>query len=137
MPGHRWHVDDHAPLHVHVVSPLASAQTCALARRQGRQELALQALAEDDVPGAQIVPGEVRHAKVQGDLGAAEVKQHLVHLRIEVSGISVVLIISEVEVCEPSIVCGDEHHRLPEWTPKRLPSRSSSEIDFRKLLPLH
>ena len=44
-------------------------------------------------------------------------------MMIELGGISVVLIIPEMEICEPSIAWGDERDRLPDWTPRRLDFR--------------
>jgi hypothetical protein len=135
MPRDTRHVDDDPPLYFHMVSPFASVCAAALARVEGRHEVGLPSLADDDVPGAQLVV-EILIAIIEGDPGAAEVKQHLVDLMIGIFGISVVFIISGMKVCEPSIVWGEEH-RLPDWTPIRLDFRSASEIDLRRLLLLH
>jgi hypothetical protein len=108
--------------HSHIVLSTASVKATAPAMLEGCHQLGFQALADDHVPRAEIVPCEVSQATVQNDTGPAQVKQHRVDLRIELSGISVVLIISEVEVREPSIVTNTTASR------NELPSSSFFEM---------
>ena len=133
MPRRSRHVDHNPPLDLDLVLPLASVFAGALTPGDGLHDVGFQRQAYHDVPGLHLVPRETQ-ATVERDPGAGNVKQHLVDLRIELSGISVVLIIPEMEICEPSVFWGDEHYRLPDWTPTRLDFRSASEIELRQFL---
>jgi hypothetical protein len=94
MPGNGRDIYDDPPLHLYTVFAFASVDPAALAGSEGRQEVGLPHLAHDDMPLPQLVPVEVLPV-VESDAAGAEVVQHLVDLRIELSGISVELIISE------------------------------------------
>jgi hypothetical protein len=59
--------------------PLATVQAAARRRREGRHDVSFQRLADDDMPWAKVLPTKAC-VLVEGDPGAAEVKQGVVDL---------------------------------------------------------
>jgi hypothetical protein len=79
MPRAPGHIDHHPPLDPYLVFAFASIYATARELREGRHDLNLQRLADNEVPWAQVVPREPL-ALFESDSGAADVEQDIVDI---------------------------------------------------------